>query len=299
MPNSNSRPAVSRRALLKGATLTIGAAALLRSALAPTPVRAQGGDLPAGTLHSFTKGGVTFHTYISPAQAVHVTSHIVEFDDQLLLIDSTFIPPTAMEVSNVIQSTGKPVGMAVLSHEHPDHWSAADVFEGVTFATLPQIRSAVAAEAAAGGGTAPTNVMDGADLAIGMTEISDVPVEFRHYENAEAPHTIVAVLPEQQVAIVQDLVYNGVFFAPGVDRSNWIAILEELRDDPACETLLVGHGMPTSRAELTTAIAYIKVMDDAMNTAATPEEAGAMIKQAFPGYSGEFLLGLIPEYWTR
>ncbi len=292
-------PDISRRTLLQGATLTIGAAALLQQTLRPTSAIAQSGDIPSGTIHSFTTGGVTFHTYVSPAQAVHVTAHIVEFADQLLLVDATFIPPTAMEVAKAIASTGKPVGMAVLSHEHPDHWSGADVFEGVQFATLPAIRDAVVAEARAKDGQAPRNVADGPDLAIGSTQIAGVPVEFRHYENAEAPHHVVVVLPDQKVAIVQDLVYNGVFFAPGVNRANWISILEELRDDPTCETLLVGHGLPTSRGDLDTAIAYIKVMDNAMTNAATPDEASAMIKAAFPGYGGDFLLSLIPEYWTR
>lgn len=290
---------ISRRGLLQGATLTLGAAALLHQTFKPTPVHAQSGDLPPGTFNSFATGGVTFHTYVSPAQAVHVTAHIVEFEDQLLLVDSTFIPPTAQEVAGAMASTGKPVGMAVLSHEHPDHWSAADVYEGVQFATLPAIREAVIAEALAGDGAAPSNIANGPDLEIGMSEMSGVPVEFRHYENAEAPHHVVVVLPDQKVAIVQDLVYNGVFFAPGVDRANWIKILEDLRDDPACDTLLVGHGLPTSRGDLDTAIAYIKVMDDAMTTAATPEDASAMIKAAFPGYGGEFLLSLIPEYWSR
>lgn len=236
---------IFRRGLLQGATLTLGAAALLQQTLRPSLAHAQIGELPAGTIHSFAPGGVTFHTYVSPAQAVHVTAHIIEFDDQLLLVDSTFFPPTAMEVAGAIASTGKPVGMAVLSHEHPDHWSAADVYEGVQFATLPAIREAVIAEARAGDGAAPANIANGPDLAIGIFEMSGVPVEFRHFENAEAPHHVVLVLPDQKVAIVQDLVYNGVFFAPGVGRANWIAILDELRDDPACETLLVGHGLPT------------------------------------------------------
>jgi glyoxylase-like metal-dependent hydrolase (beta-lactamase superfamily II) len=289
---------ISRRALLKGATLTVGVAALLQQALRPLPSAAQSADLPSGTVHSFATGGVTFHTYVSPAQVVNVTAHIVEFQDQLILVDATFVPPTATEVAATIAGTGKPVGMAVLSHAHPDHWSGADIFEGVRFATLPEIREAVVAEARADGG-APANIADGPDLAIGVTEMSGIAVEFRHYENAEAPHQVVVVLPEQKVAIVQDLVYNGVFFAPGVDRANWIRTLEELRDDPACETLLVGHGLPTSRGDLDTAIAYIKVMDAAMTTAATPDEAAGMIKAAFPGYRGEFLLSLIPEYWAK
>ena len=170
------------------------------------------------------------------------------------------------------------------------------MIDGITFATLPEIRDAIAAEAAGGDFPEPTNVLTGPDLAIGATDISGVPVEFRHYTNTEAPHIIATAFPDQQVMIVQDLVYNGVFFAPGVDRANWIATLETLRDDPAAETLLVGHGLPTTRGELDTAIAYIRVLDEAMNSA-SPDEAATMLRAAFPGYGGEFLLSLIPEYW--
>lgn len=295
---TNTSPELSRRDLLKGATLTLGAATLLKTALTPTNARAQG-DLPPGTVHSFSKGGVTFHTYMSPAQTVNVTSHIVEFEDQLLLVDATMLPPTAMEVSAAIASTGKPVGLAIVSHEHPDHWGGASSFEGVAFSTLPEVREGLRAEATGGNWPEPTNLLEGGDVAPGTVEISGVSVEFRHYRDTEAPHMLVTVFPDQQVAIVQDLVYNGVFFAPGVDRANWIATLEILRDDPACETLLVGHGMPTSRGELDTAIAYIKVMDEIMNTAASPDDAAAMLKAQYPGHGGEFLLSLIPEYWTR
>lgn len=291
-------PMLSRRSLLKGATLTVGAATFLRTALKPGLASAQG-DLPPGTVHSFAKGGVTFHTYVSPAQTVNVTSHIVEFDDQLLLVDSTFMPPTAQEVSALIKSTGKPVGQAIISHEHPDHWGGASFIEGVTFNTLPEVREGLRAEAEGGQFGTPTNVLSGGDIAPGMTQMSGVPVEFRHYRDNEAPHMLVAVLPEQQIAIVQDLVYNGVFFAPGVDRKNWIKTLEEMRDDPAFETLLVGHGLPTTRGELDTAIAYVKALDDTIANAATPEDASAQIKAAYPGYSGDFLLSLIAEYWVQ
>lgn len=293
----NTHPSLNRREVLQGAALTLGAATLLTGALTPHVTRAQG-DMPPGTVHSFATGGVTFHTYVSPAQAVYVTSHVVEFHDQLLVVDATMLPPTAQEVSALIAATGKPVGKAILSHAHPDHWGGAAALEEVSFATLPQIRDTVAAEAASGNFPKPTNVLQGPDITLGTTEMSGVAVEFRHYEQTEAPDMIVTVLPDQKVAIVQDLVYNGVFFAPGVDRQNWIAALEGLRDDPAFDILLVGHGLPTTRGALDTAIAYIRVLDDAMTTAATPDDAAAQLKAAFPGYGGEFLLSLIPEYWS-
>ncbi|MEJ5219166.1 MBL fold metallo-hydrolase [Cognatishimia sp. D5M38] len=289
---------VSRRNLLKGATLTAGAVALLRTGLTPTIAKAQG-ELPAGTVHSFAKAGVNFHTYVSPAQTVNVTSHVIDLGDQLMVVDATMLPPTAQEVSALIKSTGKPVGLAVLSHEHPDHWGGASFIEGVSFSTLPEVREGMRAEATGGNWPEPVNVLTGGDITVGTTTLSGVEVEFRHYKDVEAPHMLVSVLPEQQVAVVQDLVYNGVYFAPGTDRANWIATLQEMSDDPAFDTLLVGHGLPTTRGDLDTAIAYIRVMDEVMNSAASPDDAIAQLKAAFPAYTGEFLLSLIPEYWTR
>lgn len=289
---------LSRRQLIKGAALTAGAAALVRGVAEPTVTQAQGA-LPAGTVHSFSKGGVTFHTYVSPAEAVNVTSHVIELGDQILLVDATFLPPTAAEVAALIASTQKSIHTAYVSHEHPDHWGGVSTFEGVEFVTLPEIREGLRAEATSGEQPEPTSLLTGADLELGMTEIGGVTVEFRAYDNAEAPKTIVAVLPEQRVAVVQDLVYNGVYFAPGVDRKNWIATLEELRDDDAFDTLLVGHGLPTTRGELDTAIGYVQTLDAAWDAASTPDDVTAAMKAAYPGYDGEFLLGLAAAYWDK
>jgi glyoxylase-like metal-dependent hydrolase (beta-lactamase superfamily II) len=284
--------------LLKGAALSAGAIALIRGGLTPAPAVAQG-DLPAGTVMSFQKAGVTFHTYVSPPQAVNVTSHVIELGDQLLLVDATMLPPTAAEVTALIAATGKPVHTAYVSHEHPDHWGGVSTFEGVDFVTLPEIREGLRAEATAGEMPDPTSLLNGGDLALGMTEIGGVAVEFRSYDNAEAPKVIVAVLPEQRVAVVQDLVYNGVYFAPGVDRKNWIATLETLREDTAFETLLVGHGLPTTRGELDTAIGYLKTFDAAWDAGDTPDAVKQAMMTAYPGYDGAFLLGLIEPYWDK
>ncbi|MEL6690874.1 MAG: MBL fold metallo-hydrolase [Pseudomonadota bacterium] len=289
---------LNRRALLQGAALSAGAVALIRGGLAPMSARAQGA-LPAGTTISFSKGGVNFHTYLSPAETVNVTSHVIELGDQLLVVDATMLPPTAAEVTALIAATGKPVHTAYVSHEHPDHWGGVSTFEGVNFVTLPEIREGLRAEATGGDFPEPTSLLNGADLALGETTIGGVTVEFRAYDNAEAPKAIVAVLPEQKVAVVQDLVYNGIYFAPGVDRKNWIATLEGMRDDPSFETLLVGHGHPTTRGDLDNAIQYLRTFDAAWDAGDTPDAVAAAMREAYPGFGGEFLLGLIEPYWDK
>ncbi|MEO0484899.1 MAG: MBL fold metallo-hydrolase [Pseudomonadota bacterium] len=289
---------LSRRGFFQGAALSAGAVALIRAGLTPTPVRAQG-QIGAGTVMSFAKGGVDFHTYVSPAQAVNVTAHVIELGDQLLVVDSTFLPPTAMELAGLIASTGKPVHTAYVSHEHPDHWGGVSTLSDLNYVTLPEIREGLRAEATNGENPEPTSLLTGDDLTLGMTEIGGVPVEFRAYDNAEAPKAIVTVLPEQKVAVVQDLVYNGVYFAPGVDRKNWIATLESFRDDPAFETLLVGHGLPTTRGELDSAIGYLKTFDAAWDAGANPDAVSAAMMDAYPSYDGAFLLGLIGAYWDK
>ncbi|MEO1537476.1 MAG: MBL fold metallo-hydrolase [Pseudomonadota bacterium] len=292
------KQSLSRRNFFKGAALSAGAVALIRAGIAPTPVHAQG-EMPAGTVFSFAKAGVSFHTYVSPSQAVNVTAHVIELGDQLLVADATFIPPTAMELAELIASTGKPVHTAYVSHEHPDHWGGVSTLSDLDFVTLPEIREGLRAEATNGENPEPTSLLNGADLALGMTEIGGVPVEFRSYDNAEAPKVIVAVLPEQKVAVVQDLVYNGVYFAPGVDRKNWIATLASFRDDEAFETLLVGHGLPATRGELDSAIEYLTTFDAAWDAGSTPDAVKAAMMDAYPSYDGAFLLGLIEAYWDK
>ena len=187
----------------------------------------------------------------------------------------------------------KPVHTAYVSHEHPDHWGGVGALGNISFSTLPEVRENLRQEATGGEWLEPTSLLNGADIALGTTDIGGVPVEFRAYDNNEALKMLVAVLPEQKVAIVQDLVYNGVYFAPGMDRVNWINTLQTLRDDPAFETLLVGHGLPTTRAELTTAIEYLKTMDRIWNDAETADDFVSLRMKAFSRIQdirGEFLL---------
>ena len=196
--------------------------------------------LPSATVHSFSKNGVRFHTYVSPARTVNVTSHVLELVDQLLVADATMLPPPAAEVGALIASTGKPVHTAYVSHEHPDHWGGVGALGNISFSTLPEVRENLRQEVTGGEWLEPTSLLNGADIALGTTDIGGVPVEFRAHDNNEALKMLL-LSTRTKVAIVQDLVYIGVWFAWYGSRQ-LINTLQTLRDDPAFDTLLVGHG---------------------------------------------------------
>ena len=65
-------------------------------------------------------------------------------------LDNTMPPPTAMDMSSLIKATGKPVVTGYIRHEHPDHWGGASTIAGVSFATRPEVRAAIAEVARAG-----------------------------------------------------------------------------------------------------------------------------------------------------
>ena len=123
--------------------------------------------------------------------------------------------------------------------------------------------------------------------ALGTTDIGGVPVEFRAYDNNEALKMLVGVLPEQKVAIVRIL-----FITVSILPLAWIASIGSIHCKHCgmtpFETLLVGHGLPTTRAELTTAIEYLKTMDRIWNDAETADDFVSGMKAACPGYTGEF-----------
>jgi len=46
-------------------------------------------------------------------------------------------------------------------------------------------------------------------------------------------------------------------------------------------------------------IRYVSVMDEVIADAATPEDAIAGMKSAYPAQGGEFLLSLMDKYWSK
>jgi glyoxylase-like metal-dependent hydrolase (beta-lactamase superfamily II) len=268
------------------------------------PVRAQGGMM--GAVSILKKGGLTLHTYVAPEASALVTTHIIETANSLVVVDTQFLQTFSKEARAYIDSLGKKIERVILSHQHPDHWFGANNFADVPFVSTAAAAAAIKADIEAGVVQQRAAQLGEAEVPAtprapegsvveGQETIDGVQFGYKIYKNAEAPEQLVIELPQARALIVQDLVFNNTYFFPVADLPGWVTVLETLRGQKAdFDTLLCGHGLPTSLGEVDAAIEHVKFMQETFATAKTAEEATAAIVAKYPTYGAAVVLTFIP-----
>jgi glyoxylase-like metal-dependent hydrolase (beta-lactamase superfamily II) len=258
-----------------------------------------------GSVYITHRGPVTLHTYVAPVASAQVTSHIIETPNRIVVVDTQFIQTFAKDLRSYVDSIGKPIERVILSHEHGDHWAGATQFTDVPFVTTPTIAQTVETnlptylqlmESVIGAENMPeTPNLPAGSVTVESEVIDGVAFEYRVNDNTESIQNLSIHLPEANVRIVQDLIYNNAHFFPGIDRANWMAALEALGNDTSNdELLLVGHGLPTTRGEVQSAIAYLQLAHQLADGATEGASVIAGLKEAYPTYGGNELLG----FWS-
>ncbi|MEM6327678.1 MAG: MBL fold metallo-hydrolase [Bacteroidota bacterium] len=246
------------------------------------------------------RNGVRVYTYVSPASSNHVTSHIIEAETGLVVVDAQFQVPYAQELKRILSGMEKPVERVVISHAHPDHFYGLSVaFEDVPIYALAATQDAIA--------TTGQGMLDGQRQQMGqllpetvlaptqtLTEgamtIDGLDFEFERVEDAEAPEQVIVRLPSAGIHIVQDLAYNQVHLFTGNDTiDSWMGVLSGMTDLDGA--VLVGHGRPTTAAVFQQDIEYLRQTIDARTEAGTPEAFMNAMREAYPGWPGDALLG--------
>lgn len=288
---------LTRRNFLKGTVLAGGAIAA--SSFLPSligkdnRVFAQNNAL-AGTVFITLVGPVRIHTYMAPEDSVLVTSHLIETNNSLVLIDTQFQQAYANELKTYIEGLGKPLERIYLSHEHQDHWSGGQVFDA-DFVTTDAIAAAVGEQISQGdGGFGSPRTPEGG-VTPGTETIDGVTFEFDVVNDAEAPEHLLIKLPQAGAIVVQDLIYNNAHAFPLGNNPNWISVLESLRtlNNEGYHLVLNGHGLPSNFGEIVEAIDYLNFQTQAIANAATAQEAIDALVARYPGYGGLALAGFI------
>lgn len=270
--------------------------ALFGTSLLAGPVFAQGASVaPAdfkGKVFVTERGGVRVHTYMAEPSGAMVTSHIVETQNGLVLVDGQFVAPAAQELKRYLASLGKPVTRAILSHAHPDHWfgfhhvGIAEVHAGpITGKFVSERGAAVVAERKVET-KAPTIV---GTIAAGEETIGGVVFRFRPVLDTEAPEIMTVELPQAGVLIAQDIVYNKVHAVVSRQIDQWVGALRAMETRAGeVPVILPGHGEPTAPASLEGLVNYLEAVKPLLMVNIGKEDQAKAITEeiakAFPDY---------------
>src|SRR5580704_12150662 len=229
---------LSQTALSRPRFLRLAASALLpfvglrlSAAAAPTPELAQNSGAP-GTKHAAAPvrmgtilvsqfGPVKIHSYLSPAEGLHVNTQMVEGPNAVVIFDGQLLLPYADEVASYVQTLGKPVDRIILSHAHTDHWGGLQVlterFPDARVFALDGIADQVRARGPArldglrriyGDKVATKVTVPTETITEGPQRIDGVTYDFKRFVDAESDLQLAALLPDQKVLMAFDLVFS-------------------------------------------------------------------------------------------
>ncbi|GAB4550945.1 MAG: hypothetical protein OHK0023_17470 [Anaerolineae bacterium] len=261
-----------------------------------------------GTVVIVKQGGLTIHSYVAPEASFLVTGQVIETPNRLVVVDTQLLQTFGKDFRAYVDSIGKPVERHILSHAHPDHFLAANLFADFPFHTTAGIAEAVEAYIA-GGNVAGVAALIGesevpqtprlpeAKISVGEEVIDGVKFVYSVVNNAEAPEHLNIGLPDAGILVVQDLVFSNAHYFPGADRENWVKSLEALRTQAGYNLLLVGHGLPASLGALDEAIAYLQFAIEQTKTAKDANELIAALQARYPAYGAAGILNFWQQFF--
>lgn len=286
--------AIDRRKVLAalGTSLFVGPALAQGASLAPADFK--------GKVFVTERGGVRVHTYMADASGAMVTSHIIETQAGLVLVDGQFMAPAALELKRYIASLDRPITRAILSHSHPDHWfgmahlGVEQVHAGPITAKFITERGAALIAERKVDTKAPSIA---ATIAAGDETIGGMTFRYRAVLDTEAPEIVTIELPQAGVLIAQDIMYNKVHAVVSRQLDQWVAALKaiEIRAN-ALPVILAGHGEPTAPADIASLVRYLETVKPLLFANIGKEDQAKAITEemarAFPDYRMAPLLKL-------
>lgn len=257
---------------------------------------------PMTTRTVYNRGGLTIHTLISPPDLFSNTTHVLELPTQVIVVDGQFMAPYGAEVRAFTDRLGKPVTRFYVSHDHPDHYLGfGDAFPDVPVFALPETAATLRTEGpltlaarqqAFGPLIARSLNLPRHEVTDGKEVIDGVTFEFVKATDNEAAVSLVIRLPEHGVAIVQDIVYNGVHLFVTGPTTSWRKALEELKADPSVSLVLPGHGEPGGKEIIDVTLQYLNTVDAILDRGADSATYKAHLLERYPTYGGAMLIDI-------
>jgi len=233
---------------------------------------------------------VTVHTLTAPEDVFANSSHILETDNALVLVDTQFLLPFAADVRAYADGLGKPVDRMFITHEHPDHFLGGAVFEDLPMFALADVVAAIEANGQAeidekladfGPDMIPTTFVVPEVVEPGTITVDGLELELIEVLEAEAPVQLVIRVPGEGVNVTGDIIYSGVHLILAGPAPTWIEALE-LLDSYGDEVMLPGHGLPAGPEAIQNNIAYLETVIELLESVDNADDFRTGLLEAYP-----------------
>lgn len=214
--------------------------------------------------------GVVVHTLTAPESSASVTSHVIETEGHLVVLDTQLFRGYARQLREYVDALGKPIDRVIITHGHPDHYLGLEFFQDVPSWAFEETRVDIRerqrfhiqmhretereCDAVAERAIIPTHT-----LAEGDYVLDGVVLHFAHPQNAEDNDQLVVHVPAARTLILQDLVAHDchAYTATGM-IPHWIQLLRETQERyPDVDHVLAGHGAPGGREVISEMLEYL------------------------------------------
>jgi len=236
-------------------------------------------------------GDITVHSLTAPEEVFANTTHVIETPGSLVLFDTQFLLPNALDFRAYVDDLGKPIDRMFITHEHPDHFLGSEAFADVDVYALGAVTDAIAAngdaeveekqadfgDAIAGSFVTPLVVEPG------TIDIDGVEFILEEIDDAEAEVQLVTRVPQAGAVVTGDIVYSGVHLILAGQPVPWTEALNTLKatsDD--YPIVLPGHGLPATPDVYDANIAWLAKAGELIGTVDTAEEFKSGLVEAFP-----------------
>jgi glyoxylase-like metal-dependent hydrolase (beta-lactamase superfamily II) len=232
------------------------------------------------------------HTFTAPEDGWLVTSHVIELPSQLLVVDAQYRLSYAREVVRYAAALKKPLNRLYVTHYHPDHLLGAAAFDtplvalAIVAGKIDAVGDRVAREEheIVGNDVPVTARRPDRYVEEGMELIDGARIEHHRLRGAETEDALILALPDADVMIVQDLVYNHAHPFLGERRlDGWRAALRQYRDLPY-DIVLPGHGLPGGKVVYDEMIDYLDFAEGALAESATAAQFKQLLLRRYPAY---------------
>jgi glyoxylase-like metal-dependent hydrolase (beta-lactamase superfamily II) len=235
---------------------------------------------------------VRIHTFVSSFAGNNIANatHIIETENQLVLVDGQFLVPYARAFRDYADSLGKPIERLYVSHRHPDHWfGVGAAFSDVVVYALPETMSFIKEHGEASrsdhwklGELVPDRVaVPAREVGPGEETIDGVRYVFDRVTETEIDFHLTIRLPDLGVYFTQDLVYSGNHLYLTQHMGHWIQVLQEMLVSDY-ELFMPGHGLPADKYEVARNIEYLASARQAIGDGLTDDAFKDFMLQRYP-----------------